>query len=360
MNSSMLWIFLIVAWLFILLPMVLRGRPEVRKTTEAAASTRVLHRGGERAAVRRRAAGRHPSDPEYVRKRTEPVLAKADLEETVVPESIPDLEDDLAAGRTSEAEATDVLAVVDADELDADESAGEPLDDELDGADEVAGDEVDADEVDAAELDAAEFDAADDEADAEDDLDADDFDAVDDVDAVDGFDVLDDLDEGKAPVRGKPRELRGRGSYPPEVLAEREARRYAERRRIVTGLLVATALAIASCFYFAPYGYIATGTMVVLSGLYLFFLRRTALAEQHFRAQRAARLRRHAAEDERLRRQREGAIPVRPAAPGLRRPGGMVVVDLDDEDPAFHHLPVYDFAHAGAGEPLDDEYRRAV
>ncbi|UQE75876.1 hypothetical protein MYK68_04515 [Gordonia sp. PP30] len=345
MNSSVLWIFLIVAWLFILLPMVLRGRPEVRKTTEAVANTRVLHRGGERAAVRRRSAGRHPSNPDYVRKREEPALKRAVIEEDDVPEET----ETATQARTDapvDAEVTDVLDAVDADEaieadevdLDAevelDDEAGADLDDEFDDDLEDLDDEYEDD------LDAEAEDDADDRIDDE-------------------ADDLDELDEPAPAARPTPRELRGRGSYTPDRIAERDARRYAERRRTVTGLLAVTVLAIASCFFWQPYGYIAAATMVVLSGLYLYFLRRTALEEQQYRAQRAERLRRHAAEDERVRRQQEEAIPARPAAPPRRRPGGMIVVELDDEDPAFDHLPVYDFSYAESVAD-DDEYRRAV
>ena len=66
----------------------------------------------------------------------------------------------------------------------------------------------------------------------------------------------------------------------------------------------------------------------------------------------AARLRRHAAEDERLRREQERDLAVRPempASPVRRRPGGMVVLELDDEDPSFDHLPTYDFAMFAQG-----------
>ena len=101
MNSSILWIFLIAAWLFILLPMVLRGRPEVKKTTEAVANTRLLHRGGSAAAARRR-AGRHPSDPKYVRTPAEPVLKRAEPEEADVPENDADQSGDLKAAHLAQ------------------------------------------------------------------------------------------------------------------------------------------------------------------------------------------------------------------------------------------------------------------
>ena len=304
MNSSVLWIFLIAAWLFILLPMVLRGRPEVRKTTEAAANTRLLHRGGEPTATRRGAAGRHPSNPDYVRTpATRPT--RVEIEETDVnkPEAqqteTPQGEEITAADAVTEViEVVDVVEVTEEDPLDEDFLR----DDDGDGGD------------------------------------------------GDGVPV-------RAPMS---RERRGRG-YPSAELAERDARRYRERRRNVLGLSTAAALALVACFVWQPYGFILLGVMVALTGLYLFFLRRTAVAEQEYRAVRAARLRRHAAEDARLERQQASALAAHPVAPGRRRPGGMVVLDFDDEDPAFDHLPTYDLAAtAEATEGLDADYRRAV
>ncbi|GAA3971287.1 divisome protein SepX/GlpR [Gordonia caeni] len=346
MNSSVLWIFLIVAWLFILLPMVLRGRPEVRKTTEAAANTRLLHRGGERAAVRRRAAGRHPSNPDYVRKRarTEAALQRPVIEETAVePTAVP------ADAAEDPTEVTDVIEAVDADDIIDAEAVD--LDDDFEGEDAEA--EADLEEPDLEEPDEELEGEADDDLDADDEADEHEVDELDDE-----VDDLDELEESK-PAAPKARELRGR-AFTPDAIAERDARRYRERQRMVAGLTVATLLAVVSCFYWQPYGFLATAVMVVLSGLYLFFLRRTAIAEQQHRAQRAARLRRHAVEDDRLRREQEEAVPVRPGAPARRRPGGMIVLELDDEDPAFDHLPTYDFGYAAGAEPVDSEYRHAV
>lgn len=355
MNSSILWIFLIAAWLFILLPMVLRGRPEVKKTTEAVANTRLLHRGGSAAAARRR-AGRHPSDPKYVRTPAEPVLKRAEPEEADVPENDADQNDAArddadgidadvveAVDAEREVEVTDVIDAVsddlDADDLDADD--GQDPDDDLDAEAEFEEDE-DADDEGGAD------------AEADDDLeDHDEWDELDDFTPID-----EDLPVRKT-VERPSREERGRGVYTPDRIAERDAKRYRDRRRTSAGLIAATVLAVASCFFWQPYGFIAAAAMVVLLGLYLFFLRRTALAEQQFRAQRAARLRRHAAEDERLRREQEAQLPVRGTARARRRPGGMIVLELDDEDPSFDHLPLYDFTYASSADTVDDEYRHA-
>lgn len=341
MNSSVLWIFLIVAWLFILLPMVLRGRPGVRKTTAAAENTRLLHRGGTRTAVRQRSAGRHPSNPKYVRtaKVTEPAT-RDEIEEPDVPENdVPEETADdgfvpVKAGVAEAAAGTEPVG--DPESTDVLEAIGE-----------------EEDEFAAEAEDAIDQDATDDDLEAE----AGDLD--------DGYDDVDELDEvGAKPMRRTeravpPREERGRGIYTHEKVAERDAQRYRNRRLISLGLMAATLLAVVGCFFWQPYAYIATAAMLVLSGLYLSFLRKAAVAEQQYRAQRAARLRRHAAEDERLRREQAEQLPVRSAATTRRRPGGMIVLELDDEDPSFDHLPTYDFTYAASAERADDEYRHA-
>lgn len=338
MNSSVLWIFLIVAWLFILLPMVLRGRPEVRKTTAAAANTRLLHRGGQAAAGHRRAAGRHPSNPDYVRTRTSAAATtrtRADIEETDVSEP---------KAKTQKVELEQLEIDLPDIEPESDEPDVDKPDVDKPGADEVCDAEV---------TDVIEAVVTDDEVDedlADDDL-ADDDVADDDVADQDAVVTR------SAPM---PRERRGRG-YPDGEIAERDARRYRDRRRMVLGLSAASLLALVASIVWQPYGFILLGVMVALTGLYLFFLRRTAVAEQEHRAVRAARLRRHAAEDSRLEQQQAQRLVERPVAPGRRRPGGMVVLDFDDEDPAFDHLPTYDLAAAMAGaDGYDADYRRAV
>jgi hypothetical protein len=68
--NSILWIGLVLLWLFVLFPMLADRHPRIRRITDAALSTRVLHRGGEEdpadfdqpAAVRRREPVPDPED----------------------------------------------------------------------------------------------------------------------------------------------------------------------------------------------------------------------------------------------------------------------------------------------------------
>ena len=76
---------------------------------------------------------------------------------------------------------------------------------------------------------------------------------------------------------------------------------------------------------------------------YLAYLRRAVKTEQQIRAQRLARAKRSArAEEER--RRRAAAVPefaAAPPPPRLRRPGGATVLEIDDEDPVFDHIPPF-------------------
>ena len=97
MPNSVLWVCLVVVWLFVLVPMVIKGRPQMRKSTEAARMTRLLHRGGTKArsATSRRSAGAHPHDPSWTSRRSSrsttrtatAVLDETDADETGVDET---------------------------------------------------------------------------------------------------------------------------------------------------------------------------------------------------------------------------------------------------------------------------------
>jgi len=65
--QSLLWISLVVLWLFVLVPMLISKRDNVRRTSDVALATRVLNGGGRGARLLRRrgpAAG-HYSDPDW-------------------------------------------------------------------------------------------------------------------------------------------------------------------------------------------------------------------------------------------------------------------------------------------------------
>ncbi|MGL4307139.1 MAG: divisome protein SepX/GlpR [Mycobacteriaceae bacterium] len=65
MPSSVLWVGLVVVWLVVLMPMLINLRPTIRRTSDAALSARILHRGGRRPPVRSGPAAGHRSDPNW-------------------------------------------------------------------------------------------------------------------------------------------------------------------------------------------------------------------------------------------------------------------------------------------------------
>ena len=370
MPNSVLWVFLIVVWLFVLVPMVLRGRPEARKSTAAAAQTRVVHRGGSRgAAARRRAAQARSTRVESAAKRLAERKAAAESTDDAA-DAAPD---DLVTAADSEvldAEIVDDKSVEDTTD-EAAESDLDVLDAEIDdaGLEEAEGDDVDevADaepvtlraeaesplevtdvfepvDVDVVDIDQAQAARADvvTPHDEEDDLDDSDaaFDILDDEDDLDESAEIEDGDT----VVPTPREMRGTGGYGPGRAQDYDDASYRERRRVLATLTLLTLAAIVSAFFVQPLGYIAAGVMVAAFALYLVFLRRAVRADQIRHAQRMSRQRRRQAEDERV--ERVHAEPGYVAPPArLRRPGGAIVLEIDDGDPAFEHLPTYDFAY---------------
>src|SRR4051812_5019223 len=64
--QSLLWISLVVLWLFVLVPMLISKRENVRRTSDVALATRVLNSGaGARLLRRTRPAAGHASDPDW-------------------------------------------------------------------------------------------------------------------------------------------------------------------------------------------------------------------------------------------------------------------------------------------------------
>ncbi|MBM7367344.1 divisome protein SepX/GlpR [Gordonia hydrophobica] len=393
MPTSVLWVTLIAVWLFVLIPMVLRGRPQARKTTAAAANTRLVHRGGSsrtaasRTATRTRAAQRAAAnaDERAAERRRKAAEAKAvaadddvdsdeaiEVDAELVDQDVAD-DADVTGDQTEDvldAEYETEDADADADEIAAEGRAAE----DIEVADESGEDDVDV--VSAAELtdqipvvpdDVVDLDQAQAARDAdqivddeytEDDSDveyADDEyedDEYEDEEYEDESASVADDEVEDAPT---PRELRGRGGYGPDRLVERETMQYRERQRMVVGFSVVTLGAIISAFFFQPWGIAFACGMVAAFGTYLAMLRRTVRAENVRRAQRAARRRRQEQEDARLESRQAEPTYVEPPA-RLRRPGGAILLEFDDEDPAFDHLPTYDFAdRAGYDEQYDGE-----
>ncbi|AMY19945.1 MULTISPECIES: divisome protein SepX/GlpR [Nocardiaceae] len=258
MPNSVIWIGLVAIWLFVLVPMLVKSRPRIRRTTDVALATRVLHRGGAVLRGERGPAAGHRSDPDW-----EPTdTHSSDVRISDDPTDSPDPEE---AMQTDEHEAEH-----------------------------------------------------------DDEYFADDF----------------------VPRR------RGRGGFDPEADAIARAARYSFRQRAVLGSVFVIVMSAALGFLAAPLFWWVFGVTVVGLGAYLFYLRRQVRIEEDIRRRRMQRLQRsrlgvESATDPELR-----LTPER-----LRRPGA-VVLEVDDEDPAFDHLDHYD--DAVGDEHLDVRMRRAA
>lgn len=216
---------------------------------------------------------------------------------------------------------------------------------------------------------------------------ADDEHVVDEVPAEPSEDVAHDADRDdemsgyydEADLRYAPRYRPGRGGFDPEAAAIIAKAKYAFRQRVVLAMLVGAVVTAVVAAVVLPLLWWAHGVLDVVLVSYLVYLRRQVRIETEIRERRLARM-------NRVRRaQAAAAARPRPAEPVYAEPeyaepeapeaeyepenavgprervsegpypppvvrAGAVVVDVDDEDPAFEELD----------EPGSLSYRRAV
>lgn len=284
MPSSLVVVALVIAWLVVLVPMIVRKRQEVAKTGDAELGARVLRSGNGEAAT----GAEVDEDPDTF-----------DTEETAVHDNDDvreDFEEELVAKVTEASE-------------------NEPDDD--------------ADQADMSYY-------------------------------------------GDYPAR---RYRPGRGGFDPEAAAVIARAKYTFRQRIVLAMIIGAVLTAIGAVVFYPPLWWAHGVIDLVLVTYLGYLRRQVRIEDEIRERRLARMQRvrraqalarpryveeeprtveeyveelyHEDEDEPvLHRER---VQDGPPAPVFHR-GNAVLVDVDDEDPAFEDLD----------EPGNLPYRRAV
>lgn len=384
MSSSLLIILLVVVWLFVLAPMLIRSRNPIRRTGDALAQTRTLYSGGSSRLVPSR--GRAAIDPARVE--SDDSLFGLPSGEGATDAELLDIqtwqhtvEQTLrreAAGRRGEA----VRRVMDerAAAVPGGDSASEETTNEIpvvvDSDDDSAAQAVDAVSEDSASAVAARVGPIDEVRVAVDDV-------VDDADAeelahedADGPVVVDGelverstrrkvadevghaedaagIDEEATFLhRARRRHVepeveltdadldfaerrRGRGAYDP--MADREAaeKRAHARQRTALILVGLSVLAVVVAALTTPAAWWFAGGAVLLLAAYLTYLRRQVRLEESLRRRRLERMRRarlgvESREDDEL-----SVVP-----PRLRRPGA-VVLEVDDEDPAFDMLDPY-------------------
>lgn len=285
MPTSLIVGALVLAWLVVLVPMIARKRQVVARTADTALAARVVRRE-----------------------------SRSVVEEKQVPES-----EHLAVDDESTAELPLPEERDEAPELEHDQDEYEtPREDYEDQAVETESEERFEAELEQDEaLDETELDEADYAAD---------------------YAEAENQDYVTRPYRP------GRGGYNAEAAELAAAAKYAMRRRIVFGLLIATVVSIILGIAIAPAIYWATAILGISLAGYLTYLRRQVRIENDIRARRAARMRpapEQEAEDEveyEYEAEREGPEPAPRHTPALSVHPGTTVVDHDDEDPAFAEL----------------------
>ncbi|MEU4315344.1 gephyrin-like molybdotransferase receptor GlpR [Nocardia sp. NPDC024068] len=339
MPNSILWIGLVVLWVFVLFPILADRHPRIRRTTDTALATRVLHRGDSK---RRKGSGRtrkkrsartsrkrhHGNDAE------DPMSTAAEGAGTEAEEEHPggSAEYDMAA-------------------------------DYLDHDDETAGDESDAGEPESGETD---FDS-DSVFEPDRDPGEDDFadSAVETGELEPAGPVADVAPARIPPVRtAAPRPpvapefdehdpefvptRRGRGGYDPEADAIARAARYTFRQRAVVGLVLAAVLCGGLAVAVSPLLWWGCGGAALSLVTYLGYLRKQVRVEQEIRRRRSSRLPGQVQDPAERGSLAGGERSARAARPGMDRDTARALrrrshlLEPDDEDPVFEHLDAYD------------------
>ncbi|TNC23700.1 divisome protein SepX/GlpR [Amycolatopsis alkalitolerans] len=160
----------------------------------------------------------------------------------------------------------------------------------------------------------------------------------------------------------RPRYRPGRGGFDPEAAEIAARAKYGFRQRVVLGLILLAVVSAVGGGFLSGMFWWGHGAIDIALVSYLAYLRRQVRIENEIRQRRLARLDRAARRRPMPRRepreeyeapdelQRELVGIERRPSPVSRMRGSAVVVDVDDEDPAFHELD----------DPGQLPFRRAV
>lgn len=344
--QSLLWISLVVLWLFVLVPMLISRRDNVRRTSDVALATRVLNRDGRGARLLRKrgpAAG-HSSDPDWrasdddysddefdgdegdtAPRKTIVLAANEDNTDSLYLD-VDVVEEDSGAlpVGASASQQDELMLDFDAAAADVDEpvAVGEPSLDSTQAIRSVTEADFEGDEVD--DLDYVDDDAVSDGREDEPDGTDHDYEYVDDSS---GLEAPEDADEQVASL-SKARSQR----YESATAAKVSARKFQFRKRMLLGMGVALLASAVVAFVMAPAMWWACGSVGAITVVYLGYLRRQTRIEAQLRRRRAQRMARSKLGVEST---EDGEFDVVPSR--LRRPGS-VVLEIDDEDPIFEHL----------------------
>jgi hypothetical protein len=381
--QSLLWISLVVLWLFVLVPMLINKRDTVRRTSDVALATRVLNDGAKSRLIRRSgpAAG-HRHDPDW-----------QPLDEFA--EDYPDLYDDVVgeveeyanqremireydeavreARMGTRSRSVLVIAAVreqsfaETDYLDVDvvdENSGalpvgatgvqgslfdapqeDPLPDEgspeqRPGPDlaDVDADHVFDDTTEALQTHAADRDEQPKEVTGE-------YEYVEDTSGLEA----EDEDEPGAPMAPRPSSSRQRRLSASNAAAV-SARKYRFRIRVLIAMAALMVLSAVLSFTVSPTLWWSCGATAVVTLLYLAYLRRQTRIEAQVRRRRQQRMTRVRPLADEHPAPRSSEVDFTEFPTRLQRPGA-VVLDIDDEDPAFEHLDEVPYSRRYYGRP---------
>lgn len=315
MPNSILWIGLVVLWVFVLFPILADRHPRIRRTTDTALATRVLHRGDSK---RRKGSGhaRKKRTTRPYRKRhhandaEDPMSTSAEENGTAADEEQPDeAVGDRPGGFEPESGA---------DGTAHDTESGEGWDDDESDRDEESRSAEHSETNVPARIPPvrATMRAPDPE--------------------------LEYDDEDFVPSR------RGRGGYDPEADAVARAARYTFRQRAVVALVLGAVLCGGLAVAVAPIFWWGCGGTVLSLVTYLGYLRKQVRIEQEIRRRRSARLAGRGQDTAGHGPTDTGTASPRGARPGMDRDTARALrrrahlLEPDDEDPAFEHLDAYD------------------
>lgn len=359
--QSLLWISLVVLWLFVLVPMLVSKRENVRRTSDVALATRVLNSGrGARLLRRRGPAAGHYSDPHWKHTTDADEYDDFDGDDGVTaphkavvlaaPAAAPGpdyldvdvVEEDSGALPIGDS-ANELMLDLDlpggtGDELGS--QLGEPAPECADPADPATQAIRTVSDADF-EADGTEAEAVDDDVNSNEAYSAEEPEQPAEPARPDGTDHdyeyvpdssgLEAPSEDEVPLAQSMSQAR-RQRYESKTAAAVSARKFRFRKRMLLGMGIALVVTAALAFVVSPSMWWACGTVGAITLLYLAYLRRQTRIEEQLRRRRAQRLARSRLGVESTDDSEFDVVPAR-----LRRPGA-VVLDIDDEDPIFEHL----------------------
>lgn len=359
--QSLLWISLVVLWLFVLVPMLIRKRDAVRRTSDVALATRVLNGGaGARLLKRGGPAAGHRSDPDWKpQDSVEGQFPDADQDEyqDLEEEHEKDEEQDtdnmrcprpavmkVAVAEDTDPDHPDVDVVEDSGTLPAGVSAQvtEPALAAVDGA---VDEDSRADHLD----DPAEFEGKDvgQDTDPDNESDQEQGDRYEYVEDSSGLEPEEEEeeedDDSPAPVAPA---VSRRRRLDTKTAAAVSARKYTFRKRVLMAMAVVLVGSATAAFEVTRTAWWICGSATVVTVVYLAYLRRQTRIEEKVRRRRMQRMARARLGVENAADREFDLVPSR-----LRRPGA-VVLEIDDEDPIFEHLG-YDVPVRTFGWPRD-------